>query len=513
MISEAWYDMYMLAKKYYEKNNNLLIPGSYILVDNGKRIKLGKWIIIQRYFKNNGELEEEKIKLLNEIKMVWDLSQSKWMNNYKYAKEYYDKHNNLEIPSCYKIMSFDGKVISLRNWINEQKKFYKAGNLSTEEKELLEKIGFKISKRNILTWDESYLLAKEYYDTYGNLRVSTNYKVFSKNGVPFNLYYWIENQKKSLKENKLDKEKIELLSKININLNYEDDKISPLWFKNYYYAKMFYKKWQRLNIGFDYTVIDERGRTINLGQWITKQRQKYKNNTLSEKQIQLLNDIGMIWNMKDKNIRNNKRWTKNYEFARQYYNTYKNLLIPYDYIVKDENGKEILLGIWIYSQRNKYKQGKLSDECIWLLNNIKMIWDAGYSKWDMYYEELKRFKEIYGDLFVPNNYLFKDKDDTYDLYFWLENQKRLLNARKNSSTYKYYNMLDELGIIWDDITDELLSKYLIDEYNKYINDLNTNDKELFKNKKLVYKDEFGISKADVAFFKKLIANRKGNANK
>ncbi len=518
MIGKNWNKMYLLCKEYYEKNNNLLIPGTYTLFIDGEEIKLGKWIIIQRYLKNTNVLDEEKIRLLNDINMVWKLNDLKWMNNYKYVKDYYNAHKNLQMPYCYNILNIDGKIIKLKNWLDDQKKDYKNGKLSDEQMKLLDDIGLVVRTRNNISWDECYMLAKEYYDTYGNLKVPTNYKMTCKNGGIFNLYYWINKQKTSYRKNKLSETRIELLNKIKISWEPKEDKISPKWYKNYHYAKMFYNKWQRLNISIDYTVIDESGNKINLGQWIARQRQHYKNNVLTKKQIDLLNDIGMIWIIKDSSIKNYKKWDKNYSLAKKYYDENNNLLIPHNYKVLDDNNKEISLGSWINAQRMKYKDGKLTEEKIFLLDNIKMIWSLRYDNWDIYYKKLKEYKEMYGDLFIPNNYIFKEENNFYNLYTWLENQKRLLpylQYKNDAKASKYYNMLNDLGIIWDDINDEILKKYLEDEYNKYINNNldNYDILKLINSGKLMYKDDYLINKSDVSYFKKMLENRKKDADK
>jgi len=53
-----WKEFYSEAKKYFEENGNLNIPGTYES-DSGK--KLGRWLIRQRKLFSEGKLSEEKI--------------------------------------------------------------------------------------------------------------------------------------------------------------------------------------------------------------------------------------------------------------------------------------------------------------------------------------------------------------------------------------------------------------------------------------------------------------------
>jgi hypothetical protein len=80
------------------------------------------------------------------------------------------------------------------------------------------------------------------------------------------------------------------------------------WNQNYELARKYYEHNVNLNIpkgfktcnGYDY---DENG--VNLGTWIQSQRQAYKgtgdHKMLSEKQIKMLEDIGMVWYIKNVN--------------------------------------------------------------------------------------------------------------------------------------------------------------------------------------------------------------------
>ena len=148
--------------------------------------------------------------------------------------------------------------------------------------------------------------------------------------------------------------------------------------KKYKLAKEYYKHHGNLEIPQKFKTIngyefDENG--IALGIWISTQRDAYKGKKISEEQIKLLENIGMIWNTFD------YEWNKNYELAKEYYEHHGNLEIPHGFKTingyeKDENG-EYNLGRWISSQREAYKgkgAHKIAEERIKLLENIGMNW-------------------------------------------------------------------------------------------------------------------------------------------
>ena len=97
VLDKIWNEKYMLAKEYYKKHGNLLIPHDYIVND----IKLGRWIQTQRqnYNKNdNSYFTTDKINKLNDINMVWDCK--KYNFNKMYLKRLHRKINM--ITSNYK---------------------------------------------------------------------------------------------------------------------------------------------------------------------------------------------------------------------------------------------------------------------------------------------------------------------------------------------------------------------------------------------------------------------------
>lgn len=160
--SYKWERMYIYAKKYYEDNGNLLIPNNYCVdingneideetaIHSGKRIvKLGKWLFEQCHHYQTlpivGEWKE-RFERLETIGMVWEevpYEKDPWNNMFEYAKQYYQKHGHLLIPTHYRIdingnelikntKEYNSKdSIRLGLWIVAQRRKYSADE--TEE--------------------------------------------------------------------------------------------------------------------------------------------------------------------------------------------------------------------------------------------------------------------------------------------------------------------------------------------------------------------------------------------
>ena len=110
---EKWLNNYKEAVEYYKKHGDLLVPANHtIKTKDNNELNLRSWIYSQRKKYKNGTLEEDKIKLLNQIKMVWEVDDYKkdkktgitnyWFKMYEYSKQYYQSHGDLLIPKRYK---------------------------------------------------------------------------------------------------------------------------------------------------------------------------------------------------------------------------------------------------------------------------------------------------------------------------------------------------------------------------------------------------------------------------
>ena len=307
-MNNEWENCYKLAKEYYEKNKNLLVPINYEM----NNVKLGVWLSIQRSRKNENttnRLSCKQIELLNDINMIWNIYDYKWYENYELAKEYYEKNKHLYIP-----IHFVVNNIKIGKWLQHQRTNYRNNTLPKERIALLNDISmiWDIDKENNIfseknkkeekLWKEHYLLAKKYYNDFGNLLVPVRYKTKDD----FNLGLWIYTQRQNYKKQKLSKEKIDLLNEIKMEWmidkqsidykkNRKNTKNDLTWGYKYDLAKQYFLENGNLLIPYYYEIDN-----VKLGDWINQQRQNYRNGQLSKNRILSLEKIGMVWNVKKK---------------------------------------------------------------------------------------------------------------------------------------------------------------------------------------------------------------------
>lgn len=297
-VVKTWDEAYLLAKKYYEVHKNLLINYEFKTIDgytyNKNGYGLGSWLVNQRRLYRLGKLSKDRIKLLEDIGVVWNIIKS-FEESYKLCLEYYNIHGTINMPKDYILE--DG--YNLGGFVYNQKLLKRDGKLSSDRIKLFEDLGIdwtiKEVKKNP-SWDEMYKLASNYFNTYGDLEVKRSF--ITKDGITkdtegYNLGRWISRQRVSYKNNKLTNDQIKKLEEIGMKWNLEASYKS--WDESYQLALEYFIENGNLNVKSDY--ITKCG--YNLGAWIYLQRKNLIKDKLTQEQIDKLNLIGMIWNVSD----------------------------------------------------------------------------------------------------------------------------------------------------------------------------------------------------------------------
>ena len=217
------------------------------------------------------------------------------------------------------------------------------------------------------------------------------------------------NKRKNISEVKFNIE-IQNIDIFNFLSDYYK-RINRTWNDYYELARKYYETHGDLEITREFQTNDgvnyDLNGKINLGRWITNQRQR----CLPESERgKLLSQIGMRFENKNSTL----SWEEMYEYAKKYYEAYGDLEIPQkfktnDGATYDPNGK-INLGKWIANQRHlchpEIERGKL-------LSEIGMRYKNKFLSWEEMYEYAKKYYETHGDLEVPER--FKTNDGvTYD---------------------------------------------------------------------------------------------------
>lgn len=326
MLSVSWDAMYKMAEEYYKVHGNLEIPAKYATPDG---YSLGAWVATQRKVylgKVAGNLNGEQIRKLTAIGMCWrGTRETAWERNFAGAEKYFREHGNLDIPADY--VAENG--CKLGRWLRRQRDLYRKTRLrnvalqkkcDNEDVDIAKDTVFRESLQmervrrltdigmvweNDDPWERRFMLAKEYYEEHGNLRMAADYVV---GGVWLDC--WLRAQKArweaELKTGGGSKE-----------------------------GKMPCGEPQR-----EQDIVDK-----------TRAEQE-RLKPLTQEQKEKLSSIGLMPGVSQAE----QSWRQQYEEAEKFYRQNGNLIVPKRYTAN--HGKN--LRVWLSHQRTNRKEGKLA---------------------------------------------------------------------------------------------------------------------------------------------------------
>ena len=320
-----------------------------------------------RSIDRENEIINEHFRVIDEVRVCMEMFgqlenvlTTSWDLMYQEARKYQREYGNLNVPRRY--ITTEG--YSLGQWLTIQRMVRAGkinGRLTQNQITQLDALGMRWDNVSDISWNLYYEAAREYYKIHGNLLVPSRY--VTPRGLKLGI--WMNNlrqyHKSGIRKALLTEERIMALNSIGMQW----DVLDYLFERNYVSAYEYYKKYGNLNVPVDY--VDQDG--IKLGNWLARLRTSKNRGrlSLSDKQIDQLNKIGMLWGN-----RNDLAWEKGYEEAERYWEQFGDLVVPMDYMTK----KGFRLGRWVQRQRANQKEGKLSGLRKERLDSLGMIWSG-----------------------------------------------------------------------------------------------------------------------------------------
>jgi hypothetical protein len=450
--SNNWDLWYLKLQDYLEKNNHYY-PSKEEDPD------LYGWISSQRNRKKNGTLKNEEIRKLNAINFVWSGVEWKWE---KMFLEFQDYAKTQVFPPCKgiddeelvkwynyqlinvredKVLSKDQKMrflaidqkfegpASRKKWVESYDnlvKFraenptkwpqYDRKNTKTLESELHVFCQI-IRKRYREETLENYWLDKmlaigfnfegkadlwtEYCDSVKELLNTKN--TISVNEIGENAYSWIIRHKKKYDNGELTEYETKKIEELNL------DRFFETWESKFEKIKNWVHQNEKLPTRISHKEYHS---------WLGSQRSRYKNQRLSEQQIEALQSIGYDLDAKGKE-KNEQKWV-------DFFNQLKDFI--------EKNGRypgpahEKELYIWVQSQRaakagNLRNRKPLSQERVALLDSIDFPWigeGRANQPWEESFADFQSHIQPNGRLELPSMV----NGERNSLYTWWVNQKR-----------------------------------------------------------------------------------------
>jgi len=208
-ICNHWDVMYERLIAYKEHYGHSNVPEG----DKENRT-LHHWVVKQRTIFRKNMLSHKYIEKLNKIDLDWDPIETAWQSNFNRLKDYYSTNKANKMRSkTNKIRIEDSQ---LKKWCETQRRSYHFRKaMPTNREELLRSIGFDFGQK--------YMTVKEVFNQklqdlieYGKITGNINLKNSDKNR---RLVGWLQSQRSNFLNNRLSKQKIDILEKAGIILD------------------------------------------------------------------------------------------------------------------------------------------------------------------------------------------------------------------------------------------------------------------------------------------------------
>ena len=427
VLSASWDQMYSLAEEYYKThNNNLEMPAGTTF----KGYPLANWLNTQRAVykgRANGILDEERKEKLEKLGMRWiSLVDENFRTMYESARKYYEAHGDLLPASSY----VDENGVPLGDYIRYLRKSEKQNRksfLTDEQRKMLTEIGMDWTWTKDREWEENYRLLADFTKENPGKPVPADMKTVRGGS----LKNWKTSQITAYRQGKLSGEKTEKLQEIGIYLS-----VSDKWMAAFSYANKFYEKNHHMNFPGNCVI-----NGIWMKVWWETQVDAYFGKSkrhLTNEQRELLEVL---------NIQNHKsvaerRWFEYYDSLKAFWLKEKSLDVPADFTASNQGN----MRKWICSQRTKYKEGKLSEDKIKLLNEIGMVWNI-----DLFqdgFSHAEAYKKEFGNLLVPEAYVCSDGFRLGEFIARIRRQKK-----KGTLSQSRIVSLEKLGMVWNVLDD------------------------------------------------------------
>ena len=238
-------------------------------------------------------------------------------------------------------------------------------------------------------------------------------------------------------------ERIKVLN--DIGFEWELDGWTDTWEQRFEELVEYYE--ENGNCLVPYAYMGKQRSSQPLGEWVNSQRKQYmllkegKESQITRERIRKLENIGFVWDAHEAAL------FESYERLKAYKEENGNCNVPSQW---KENTK---LGHWVHTQRTQYrflqegKESYMTEERIELLESIGFVWNQLEATWFELFDELKAYKNKYGNCNVSRGWKENEK-----LGRWVNKQRQqyrlLQEGKKSQMTEERIKLLDSIGFQW-----------------------------------------------------------------
>lgn len=415
MNDHRWDEMYQRLKNYHAQHGNADVPHRW-----KEDMKLAAWVGAQRQKRKKALMSGEQVHLLDDLGFTWQhRERGSWEERLAEVAAFKAKNGHCDIPTIYP------ENPKLGRFVNAMRTDRNKGALSAERIAKLDEVGFVwASGRATIVdgegisadWQARFEELLRFKATHGHCDVPGKWDENPKLGN------WVNFQRYCQKSGTLHPERKQRLEEVGFNWISERSS-QDSWGTRYEQLKAYQTRFGHCRVPVEWL------ENKNLGAWVIRQRFLKKSGKLTQDREEMLNELGFTWEERERSSWD-ARFRELVEFKAQ--NGH------FDVPVKWSENPQ--LGAWVAAQRALGKSGKLSPERCQHLDSIEFDWrsDSRQEEWTTRYDQLKAYKDRFGDCRVPVKWPENEK-----LGAWVARQRHFFKHGKLPS--EKVRLLNDVG--------------------------------------------------------------------
>jgi hypothetical protein len=251
--------------EYKKKFNSTVVPHKY-----HQDPQLGKWVSMQRIAFSKDVMSLQRVEYLDTLGFVWDPLEVQWLEMFERLKQYKAEFGSVLVPKRY------NPAPEFGIWVGFQREYFNRKRLSKERIALLDSIGFVWDPFEV-QWMEMYQRLVEYKEIFNSTEVLNKHDP--------QLERWVVVQRSCLNRKEISERRIKYLDSIG----FVWDPLEVRWMEMFERLKKYKAEFGSVLVPQPYHSDPE------LGNWVRVQRRLFKQQSLSEQRLEMLNSVSFVW--------------------------------------------------------------------------------------------------------------------------------------------------------------------------------------------------------------------------
>ncbi len=393
---DQWERAFSIFKEFVSREGHGRIPNGH--QESGINLRI--WVNSQRTEYRKGTLPSDRVQRLEaEPTWAWDAREDRWENMFSLLVGFVNREGTAQVPQDHIEGGFN-----LGGWVSNRRTEGRSGRLSVDRVERLEALNGWTWHQVDLRWEHAYSCLKAFIEVNGNAQVPQDYVVEN-----VSLGSWVSNQRSKYRSGQLSVERAELLDSLpEWTWNARTDR----WGHAFALLNAFVNREGHADVAQNHV---EDG--FDLGNWISKQRGKYRSGGLPKNQVDLFESLpGWTWNSLE------SRWDDAFVSLKDFVAREGNCRVPKSHF---ENGFN--LGSWVQIQRLRFQKKLVPEDRVKRLESVPgWVWDQTDARWEESFSKLANFVAREGHARVPA----KHREGSFKIGIWCDNQRAKFRAGK-----------------------------------------------------------------------------------